>query len=114
MRGNRPTDRAPDNWRQTLDTFRERGLTNNDLAEAGRLALEAHNAGKARDVWSYFCGIAWNMVDETQLFGFAAQRYMYGNETPDPFPRLDLGEMRPPTPSTPSGSVPQARRPPGV
>jgi hypothetical protein len=57
--------RVPVEWERSLDTFRRKGLTNADIAEAMRIARDR----QADDPWAYACGILWNLVDERSRLG---------------------------------------------
>lgn len=63
MRTSTPTTlnrTVPADWQRTLDRFREKGLTNAEIADAMRRANDHH----PRDPWRYACAIMWDMLDE--------------------------------------------------
>lgn len=51
----------PADWRSTIRRLRSAGLTDRLIVEAVETAM---HASKVRDVFRYFCGVAWNMVGQ--------------------------------------------------
>ena len=52
----------PSDWEDTIDRFFTLGISEEDFIEAVRIAMR----NKARDHFTYMCGVLWNIVRERQ------------------------------------------------
>jgi len=53
----------PNNWEQSLDQFRDRGVDSDLISEAVDVALGRYNV---KDRFAYFCGVVWKMYEQRQ------------------------------------------------
>lgn len=65
------TPSRPDNWPDSIDIFRKRGLPIGLLTDAASKALRASRVTSG-EKWRYFMGVAWSMVSEMEA---DAKRY---------------------------------------
>jgi hypothetical protein len=56
----------PPGWENSIDRFFQAGVTLEDFTEAVRIAMTS----KARDTFSYMCGVLWKWVGERQEIAF--------------------------------------------
>lgn len=62
--GNKPWWR-PEDWPETLDTFRRHGLSQRELEDSFWI-MHGKSGMQSNQRWRYFCGICWRKIDKLQ------------------------------------------------